>query len=73
MTKTGIALHKYVLDYHYTHRQEDIDKAKVIAQAFILTGLKEFCKGAECFILLFYLLSKINKLSLSLLKSNLIH
>lgn len=49
-TKTGIALHKYVIAYHYNHKKEDLDKAKMIAKTYAITGLKEFGKSAERFI-----------------------
>lgn len=49
-TKMGIALHKYVIAYHYNHKQEDLDKAEMIAKTYSITGLKEFGKSVELFI-----------------------
>lgn len=49
-TKMGIALHKYVISYHYNHKQEDLDKAEMIAKTYSITGLKEFGKSVELFI-----------------------
>lgn len=50
LTQTGLALHKYIINYHFYRRKEDLDKAELIAQSYRLTGLEDFGKSAQNFI-----------------------
>lgn len=49
-TRTVLDLHKYVVAYHYNHQQGDLDKAKLIAKTYQVTGFKEFSKTVQHFI-----------------------
>lgn len=50
LTRTGLALHKYLINYHFTKKQEDLDKAELIVKTYLITGLKEFGQSAQRFI-----------------------
>ena len=50
LAKCMIYLSRYIVNYHYSHRQEDLDKAKIIAKTYYLTGLEEVGKSAQEFI-----------------------
>lgn len=48
--KTGIALHRYVIKYHFSGKEADLEKAELIAKSYRLTGLKQFGQSAQKFI-----------------------
>lgn len=48
--KTGIALHRYVIKYHFSGKEADLKKAELIAKSYRLTGLKQFGQSAQKFI-----------------------
>jgi len=50
LPKTYIALQKYLIDYHFNKKQEDLDKAKTIIKTYQITGLEDFGKSAQKFI-----------------------
>lgn len=50
LPQSGIALLKYIINYHFHKRQEDLDKAEMIAKTYQITGLEDFGKSAQRFI-----------------------
>lgn len=50
LSKCLICLSHYVVNYHLSHKQEDLDKAEMIAKNLTITGFKEFGENAQKFI-----------------------
>lgn len=42
---TAISLYKYLVNYHFNQKQEDLDKAEMIARTYFLTGLEDIGKS----------------------------
>lgn len=47
LPKTGIALLKYLINYHFYKKQTDLDKAEMIVKTYQITGLEDFSQGAQ--------------------------
>lgn len=48
--RSMICLSRYVVNYHFNHKKEDLDKAKLIAKTFTITGYKDFGESAQKYI-----------------------
>ena len=50
LIKSSIAVHKYMLDYHFNKNKKDLDYCQKIAESYQLTGMQAFGKNMEDFI-----------------------